>query len=239
MIETLQAIIRTALERLSQQVQHDLPPFIAALVILVVAFVCARVVRWLILRVFKGIELDLWLRRSGVSTIVNPSGTMRASRVAARVGFWGILTLGLVAALNALGTQLTSRIAEQIVFLFPKLAGGGLILLGGMWLGQYLGRSALIWAINEDLPGPRKIALAVRAFIVFAAIVVAADALNFAKGVFLAAFVVVLSGAALAGGLALGLGTRDSVQRHMSGRSREIAEDNGHSLEHRTLWNHL
>jgi hypothetical protein len=239
MIDTLNAIIRGALERLSQQMQHDLPPVIAALVILLVAFLFARFARWLVLRVFKGIELDLWLRRSGLSAIVNPSGTLRASRVAARTAYWGILFIGLLAALNALGTQVTSRMAEQIVFLFPKVVAGGLILLAGMWLGQYLGRSALIWAVNEDLPGPRRIALAVRAIVVFAAVVVAADALDFAKGVFLAAFVLILGGIALAAGLALGLGTRDAITRRLAGRPHETERRDEHALEERTLWNHL
>lgn len=239
MIETLNAIIRGALERLSQQVQQDLPPVIAALAILLVAFLFARFARWLVLRVFKGIEFDLWLRRSGLSAIVNPSGSLRASRVAARIAYWGFLVIGLLAALNALGTQVTSRMAEQIVFLFPKVVAGGLILLTGMWLGQYLGRSALLWAVNEDLPGPRKIALAVRALVVFAAVVVAADALDFAKNVFLAAFVLILGGIALAASLALGLGTRDAITRRLAGRPQEKERHDEHSLEERTLWNHL
>lgn len=239
MIDTLQAIIRGALERLSQQMQHDLPPVIAALAILVAAFLVARLARWLVLRVFKGIEFDLWLRRSGLSAILNPSGTLRASRVAARTAYWGILVIGLLAALNALGTQVTQRMAEQIVFLFPKLAGGGLILLAGMWLGQYLGRSALIWAVNEDLPGPRRLALAVRALVVFASAVVAADTLDFAREVFLAAFILVLGGMALAGGLAVGLGTRDAVTRHLAMRRLEMERHDGQALEERTIWNHL
>jgi hypothetical protein len=240
MIETLQAIIRGALARLSQQLQHDLPPFIAALAILLVALVCARLARWMVRRAFKGIELDRWLRRSGISGIVNPSGTLRASRVAARTAYWGILLMGLLAALNALGTELTSRIVEQTVFLFPKLAGAAFILLAGMWLGQYLGRSALIWAVNEDLPAPRRIALAVRAFVVFVSIVVAADALNFAKGVFLAAFILVLGGASLAAALAIGLGMRESVRRHMDERAVAAGHEPERSMTaDRSLWNHL
>ncbi len=240
MIETLQGIIQGALARLSQQIQHDLPPFIAALAILAVAFLCARFARWLVRRAFKGIELDLWLRRSGVSGIINPSGTLRASRVAARVAYWGILLAGFLAALNAFGTELTARITEQIVFLFPKLAGAGIILLAGVWLGQYLGRSALIWAVNEDLPGPRRVALAVRLFVVFAAVVVASDALNFAKGVFLAAFVLILGGAALAAALAIGLGMRDAVQRRIGSHSAgsETGEERSLTAD-RSLWNHL
>ncbi len=240
MIETLDAIIRGAIGRLSQQVQHDLPPFIAALAILGVAFVVARVARWLVRRAFKGIELDLWLRRTGVSAILNPSGTMRASRLTARIVYWCILAAGFVGALNALGTEFSSRIAEQIVYLFPKLAGAALILVAGAWLGQYLGRSALIWAVNEDLPAPRRVALAVRAFVVFASVVIASDALNFARPVFLAAFVVVLGGAALAAALAIGLGTSHAVRRRVEERTaRAETPEERQMTAGGTLWNHL
>ena len=239
MIETLRAIIRGALERLSQQLQTDLPPLIAALAILVVAFIFARLGRWLVLRVFKGIELDLWLRRTGLSAIVNPSGKLRATRVAARITYWLFLLIGFMAALNALGSQVTTRIVEEMVLLFPRLFAGGVIVLAGMWLGQYLGRSALIWSVNEDLPKPRRIALAVRALVVFAAVVVAADALHFASGVFLAAFIAVLGSAALAAGLAFGLGAREAVRRRLDGRRQveEAAEER--EPRERSLWNHL
>ena len=96
---------------------------------------------------------------------------------------------------------------------------GALILLAGLWLGQYLGRGALVWAVNEDLPSPRKLAAGVRALVTFAAVVVAADTLNFAPAVFLAAFILMLGGAALAAGLAIGLGARDAVRRHFEQRA--------------------
>ncbi len=239
MIETLQAIIRGALERLSLQLRQDLPPVIAALAILLVAFLCARLARWLVLRAFKGIELDRWLRRSGLTGIVAPSGTFDASRAGARVAYWAILFAGLLAALNAFGTQVAARLADQMVSLFPRLLAGGLIVLAGMWLGQYLGRSALLWAVNEDLPAPRRIALGVRAVVVFAAVVVAADTLDFARSVFLAAFILVLGGAALAAGLALGLGTRDAVRRHLAARANLAKHQEEHAFSEHTLWNHL
>ncbi len=231
MISALQAIIRGALERLSVQIQRDLPAVLAAAAILLIAFLAARVVRWLVLRAVKGIEWDLWLRRSGLSGMLARSGTLRVSLILAHAAYWCILVIGLLAALNALSTEFTLRVANGIEALVPRLAAAAAIVVAGIWLGQYLARSALIWAVNEDLPAPRRLALAVRVFMISVAVVAAADTLNFAAGVFLSAFVLVLGGAALAAGISIGVGGSEAVRRYV--------EDRRASREERSLWNHL
>jgi hypothetical protein len=58
--------------------------------------------------------------------------------------------------------------------------------------------------------------------------------------VFLAAFILILGGAALAAALAIGLGTRDAVRRHITERTDAAHNQEEHSLSaDRTLWNHL
>ena len=87
MVDTLREIIRGALERLTLQLRTDLPPFLAALIILAAAFAAAWFCRWLVTRIFKGIEVDRWLRRSGLPEVLHISGHMRTSRIAARAAF--------------------------------------------------------------------------------------------------------------------------------------------------------
>jgi hypothetical protein len=238
-IEALRRIIGGALERLSLLIKTDLPPLIAALAILGVAFLLAKLVRWLVTRVFKGIDADQWLRRSGIGAMIDRSGTLRASRLVAHSAYWGVLMIGFLGAMSAFGTQFSTRVAEGIVLLLPRLLAAGLIVLAGMWLGQYLGRSTLVWAVNEDLPSPRRLALGVRALVVFAAVVAAADTVGFARNVFLAAFILIVGGAALATGLAFGLGARDAVRRRLAERSATDGTPDHDQLGERSLQNHL
>jgi hypothetical protein len=236
MIETLRAISRGTLERLAHMAETQLPPLIVAAAIMLTALLLAGLVRLLILRVFHGIALDRFLRRSGVSSIVDHTGTLRASRVVAQGVYWGIVLTGFLAALQAFGTELTGRIAEGVVLLFPRLLAGAAVVLGGIWLGQYLGRSALLWAVNEDWPWARLLSAGVRVMVVFAAVVVAADVVNFARGVFLIVFVMVVGGAVLAASLALGLGARDAVRRRIEETTAAKSEE---EPRERSLWHHL
>jgi hypothetical protein len=233
MIETLRIVLETAILRLREQVTTYLPSMLAAMTLVAAALLFAIGVRWVIYRIFKGLTIDKFLRQSGVAFLVDPSGRLRATRLVGETVYWSLLLVGVLLGLNVFGTDLTTQIVQSFVFLLPKLFVAGLILLGGTWLGHYLGRSMLVWAVNENFPSPRRLAVVVRILIMFVAVVVAADELNFARNVFLAAFIIFVGGTVLAASLAFGFEKR-GVRRFFGDRT----EQSGDSAE-RSLWSHL
>lgn len=233
MIATLQQIMERALERLVLIITTYLPPLLAGLTIFLGAFLIAKFVRWVLTRMIKAAGVDRFLAQSGLSSMLDRSGRLRAARLVSGTAYWAIILVGLLTALSAFNTSLTSRMIEGVVFLFPKLVAAGVILLAGAWLGQYLGRSTLVWAVNEGIPYARRVAAAVRMVIVFVSVVVAADYLDFARSVFLAAFVLLVGGAVLAASIALGIGAHGAVERHLE-KARPEEE-----REEKSLWNHL
>lgn len=230
MINMLQAILNETVARLEQHATLWLPSLLAALILAIGALATATLVRWLIYRIFKGLTIDRFLRQTGLAFIVDRSGRLRATRLVAETAYWLILLVGVLAGLSVFNTDLTTQMVQGFVFLLPKLVVAGIILIAGAWLSQYLGRSVLVWAVDENLPSPRKIAAALRVVLMFAAVVVAADQLNFARSVFLAAFIILVGGAALAASLALGLGAGSGVRSYLEEKKPE---------EERSLWTHL
>jgi hypothetical protein len=231
MLITLRSILEDTLARLSYQITTYLPGLLAGFTILLIACFLARLGRWLILRIFRGMALDRFLQQSGLSAMLDRSGQLRATRLVAETVYWGLLLLGVLTGLSAFNTGLTSRIIETVVSLFPKVVTASVILLAGLWLGQYLGRGALVWAFNEGLPSPRRLATAVRVIILFIAVVVAADQLDFSKNVFLAAFIMLVGGAVLATSLALGLQSRDWLHHYFHSKMPPIEESMERSLQ--------
>jgi hypothetical protein len=218
------------LERLTYTVDTYLPPALAFIVIVITFYAIALVARWLLTRIFKGAAVDRFLRQSGVASLFGRSGRLRATRIAASVVFWAILGAGILTGLNAFNTALASQLVESVVLLAPRLVAAGLILLAGFWLAQYLSRSALIWAVNEDLGNPRLVGAGVRILIVFASVVIAADHVNFARNVFLAAFIMLVGGVVLALSLSFALGSKGVPQRYLRPESR---------TEEESFWKHL
>jgi hypothetical protein len=233
MIETLRKVLEGTLDRLHNHVTTYLPSTLAALTVVLAAYLTAVLVRWVIYRIFKGLTIDKFLRQSGIAFMVDSSGRLRATRLVAETVYWCILLSGVLVGMNVFATDLTTQIIQSFIFLLPKLVVAVLILLSGAWLGQYLGRSMLVWSVNEGFPSPRRLAVVVRILIIFVAVVVAADQLNFARSVFLAAFIIFVGGAVLAASLAIGLG-RGGVQRFLEEKREQTGEPG-----ERSLWNHL
>jgi hypothetical protein len=233
MIDILKSVLQEAIARLYHQVTTYLPSLLAAAVMVIGAYITALLVRWLIYKIFKGFAVDKFLRDSGVVYLLAPSGRLQATRIAAETAFWCILLTGFLLGLNVFGSDFTTQIQQAIVSLLPKLLVAGLILLGGSWLSQYLGRSALVWAVNENFPSPRRLATGVRTLVIFAAVVVAADQLHFSSNVFFAAFIMIVGGAVLAASLAIGLGNLGI--RNLIEDKKDPSEDSAE----RSLWSHL
>jgi hypothetical protein len=231
MLSLLKEILGQAVERISSQILEYTPGLLAALFILAVAVIIAKSIRWMLLKMIKGIAIDRFLRKMGLSARTEK---WKAPQLAAQLTYGLILALGVLAALNSFNSQLTTRIIETAIFLFPKLLVAAAIVVISAWLGRYFGRSTLVWAVNENLPAPRKLAATVRAFFVFSGVVAAADHLDFARSVFIAAFVLILGGVVLAAALALGLNGKEALRRYMDEGKRTSTES-----EERPLWRHL
>lgn len=231
MLGLLKQIISQTAERISSQVLDYVPGFLAALFILAVALIVAKSIRWMLLKMIKGISIDRFLRKVGLT-----AGTekWKAPQLAAQFTYWLILAIGALAALNSFNSQLTTRIIETAVFLFPKLLVAAAIIVISAWLGRYFGRSTLVWAVNENMPSPRLLAAAVRGFFIFSGVVTAADHLDFARSVFIAAFILILGGVVLCAALALGLNGREALHRYLDEGKKGSAES-----EDRPLWRHL
>ncbi len=234
MVQTLQKVLEGMLDRLYKCVTTYLPSLLAAVILFLGAYLVAVMARWLLYRIFKGPAIDKFLRQSGLAFMLDPSGRLRAKRLVAETVYWCFLLAGFLLGLSVFDTDITTKITQNLIFLMPKLVVAGMILLGGAWLGHYLGRSMLVWAVNESIPGARRLAVLVRVVVIFVAVVVAADQLDFARSVFLAAFIILVGGGVLTASLAIGLS--GGALRRLLGAQKEQQAEN--SFE-RSLWNHL
>lgn len=230
MVTTFRQILQGAFDRFQLYVTSYLPPLLAALGVLLIAYTAAVSVRWVIYKIFKGTTIDKFLRQSGVAFMLDRSGRLRTTRILAESAFWLLLLGGGMLGLSVFDTNLTTQIIHTVVFLLPKLFTAGLILLVGAWLSLYMGRSLLVWAVNENMPSPRLMAAVVRVLIVFVAVVVAADQLDFAKDVFLAAFIILVGGAVLTSSLAIGIGASSNVRDYLNRVRQDGTEVHARSL---------
>jgi hypothetical protein len=234
MIQAFEQILQGVLDRLQNQATTVLPALLAALIIMVLSLVVAVLTRALLYRIFKGLALDRFLRRTGVAYAIDRAGRFRATRIVAETAYFGVLLTGFLTGLSAFNNQVTDQLIQGFVLLLPRLLVAAVIIVAAVWASHYFGRSLLVWAVNEGLPGPRRLAAICRVVIVFVAIVVAADQLDFAPRVFLAAFIILAGGVAIIVSIALGTVAAGELRRLIAGQ-RERNEPE----RERSLWNQL
>jgi hypothetical protein len=118
MLGLLEQILKQAMERVSSQLLNYAPGVLAAIFILVISIIVAKGVRWLLLKIIKGIAIDRFLSKVGLHTDVD---TWKTPQVAAQFAYVLILALGALSALDSFNSELTSRLIETTVMLCPKL----------------------------------------------------------------------------------------------------------------------
>jgi hypothetical protein len=234
-IKTLEQLLQGVAGGILAQLNSLLPPLIVAVLLFTIFLVVAVAVRWVLAKAVKGARLDRFLKDVGVSSMLADHGDVHTTPLVAGAAFWLIVLTGALIGLSLFNTQLTTRMVESVVFLFPKLVTAGLILLAGAWLAQFCSRSVVVWTHNEGLPGPRRWAAVTKVLVMMVAVVAATEILEFAPHVFFAAFVILASGLVLAASLAIGLGGREAVRKYLDSRAAgKQAED-----EEKSLWSHL
>jgi small-conductance mechanosensitive channel len=122
----------------------------------------------------------------------------------------GIIVLtALLAGLNAMRSPWTQNLVERFFLYLPHLLAALVILIVGTLVSRFLGRSALIAAVNARMPSARLLSALTRVFVMTLAVVAALDELGIGRTTIIVTFAILFGGLVTAGAIAFGLGARD------------------------------
>jgi len=142
--------------------------------------------------------------------VVERTGLARSSSYLVGEIVQGLIILtALLAGLNALGTPLTRNLVERLFLYLPHLLAAVLVLIVGMLVSRFLGRSVLIAAVNENMPAARLLAGFTRFFVMAVTVVAALDELGIGRTTIIVTFAITFGGLVTAAAIAFGLGARD------------------------------
>jgi small-conductance mechanosensitive channel len=198
-----------ATSEIVERIVAFLPSLLGALLLVIVGWLLARILRALTLRAVLLVE-TLASRLSSTPG-AEPLRMRRAATVLGAIVFWAALLVFVTAATHVLElTSFTDWLARLVGYL-PTLAAGVLIVVAGYVLSRFV--ADLVLATSHRLETTQRALLArvVQVTILTGAILVGADQIGI-RITFLAIFAASI-GAVVAGGVALavGLGARDYV----------------------------
>lgn len=190
------------------QIVGFLPRLAAALGILMVGLAIAKMVERGTDVALHRIGFDRWMREGGVTEALERAGTtLDPSSVIAKLVFWTMMLLVILLSANALGIAAVSVLFAELLAYVPNVIAAVMVLVLGILLGEFI--KDLVLASAGGLPGGINLARGAKAAIILLAVFMALDQLDIAQDIVLVFFIAVVGAAALAAGIAFGLGGRE------------------------------
>ncbi len=222
----IQDVIIESLEGVYGRIVQFLPNLLTAIILLILGFILGAVLRWGFLRLFKAFKLDKYFERFGLADMLGKGGIREPlSVLLSKTIGWIIVFTFVIISLRALDVPAVERLLEGFFFYLPNVFVAALILFFGYFLSDFLGRAALIAAVNAGVRVSGLIGNLVRLGIFLLAVTMALEQLGIGRGTIVIAFALVFGGVVLSLAIAFGLGgkdiARDYLEKKMKGEERK------------------
>jgi small-conductance mechanosensitive channel len=191
-----------------------IPELIAALLILIIGYIVAKVVGNLLSRLLQRAGLDRTLTSGQGGRYVSRL-TRSPSGLLGRVAFWAIFLGAISLAVTALGINALTDFVAAIFAYLPNVIAALLIFLVAGALAAAVG--ALVARTMGDTPTGKIVGSIAPLLIMAIAAFMILDQLKIAEDIVRITYLALMGGLALALALAFGLGGRDVAARMLEG----------------------
>jgi small-conductance mechanosensitive channel len=203
-------VVLGPLRQLGEQAVASLSSLLGILILVLLGLILGWLAKQIVYGVLRVLRFDRLCDRIGVGMVVERTGLARSSSYLVGEIVQGLIILtALLAGMNALGTPLTRNLVERLFMYLPHLLAAGLVLIVGVLVSRFLGRSVLIAAVNKNLPSARLLAGLTRFFVMAVTVVAALDELGISRTTIIITFAITFGGLVTAAAIAFGLGARD------------------------------
>jgi hypothetical protein len=195
-----------------------LPKLLASFVLLLVGWLIARLSQFFLAGLLRRLGFDRFAERAGVAHILTEMGLeSSAANLLARVVYWLILLVFLLAAAESVGfLGITDTISSLIAYL-PSVLAAALVLLLGSLLARVVGEAVTALANQSGMASGPVWGQAVRYVLIVFAAILALEQLGVATTLLTTVTIALIAATALALALAFGLGNRDLARNIMAG----------------------
>jgi hypothetical protein len=187
-----------------------LPELIGAIIIFVVGWIIARLMKLAVEKLLKLVRFDTATDKTGVKDFLKKGEIVKTpSEIVGMLVYWFIMILVLIASLDALGLPIVSDMLNSIFLYIPNVVAAIIVLVLGLLLGNLLAAVVRTGASNTGLKNAKGLGkLSLYSIVSFSA-AIALIQLGIGEEVVESAFELAFGAAALALALAFGLGGRD------------------------------
>ena len=183
----------------------------AVILVLLVGWIIAKVIKNLIIRILDILQIDSYAERVGVDKILAKGGIKYSiSELIGVLTYWVVMLISLVIAMSAVNlNQQAAGLLNTIVLYIPRVISAIFILVLGLFFASFVNSSVQTAAANTGIEQSTLFGHLAQAIIVIFAVDISLRQLQIDIGGIEHAFVIILGSVGLAFALAFGLGCRD------------------------------
>jgi small-conductance mechanosensitive channel len=190
------------------QIGNVIPALVGAAVILLTGYFLARQVQRWADDILKRLGFNRMATAGGFDEAVGRTGSrLDPVRALAKLIFWLVMLVVILLASMALGLESINEMFGAMLTFIPTLIAAIVIVILGIIVGEFV--RGLIVASAGSVAGVPTVAKMAKAAVIVISLFMALQQVGVAEEIVTAAFTLILGAAALAVGLAFGLGNRD------------------------------
>ena len=194
-----------------------IPKLIGFLVILLVGWIIASVVSRALTFLLRKIGFDRMADRIGLTRFEQRMGIkMDAAGLLGKIVYWFVFLIFLVPAVDALGLTAVSAILSTVIAYIPNVFVAILVLFLGTLAATFVADIVRGATATANIGNPSIFANIARFAIMGFAALVALEQLQIAPALINELFGAIVAAAAIAFGLAFGLGGQDTARRYLA-----------------------
>ena len=199
-----------------QDLSAFLPRLLAAVVLLIIGWIVARIIRRIAVRLLRLARVDDLAERSGIDDFLLKGG-VRATTITIIAGvlYWAVLLTVLLASLVSLGIPSASDLFGKLLLYIPNVAVAMLVLMAGSLLARASRTATTAYLNNIGMEGARVVGLLTYWAILIFVVSLALEQLSIGGQVLVSAFQLAFGAFCLALALAFGLGGREWAARFL------------------------
>jgi hypothetical protein len=197
------------------------------LVILLIGWLIAKLIRLLVTKLLKSIKVDDLSERIELDDLLSKGGIpYTLSELIGIVFYWLTLLITFVMAINAIGLTIANDLLNRVVLYIPNIIAGIFILILGMFVATMLKNIVQTAATNAGLSQAKLLAKLVEVTVVIFAVLVTFEQLGIAPRLIELIVSIILASFGLAFALAFGFGCQDIAKKSLNDLIDKIKSKN-------------
>ena len=193
-----------------------LPTLIGILVILVVGWIIAAVLKNVVVKLLKMIQFDSASEKSGLADVLRKGGIKNTlSELIGGLIYWVVMLLVFMASLNALGMTVVAGLLDKVILYIPNVIAAIFIITLGIFFASVIGSIVMTAAMNAGIKQSKLLSQVTQTVIVIFAAIMTLEQLNIATAILNTTITVLLGAVGLAVAIAVGLGSKDIAGKLM------------------------